>query len=842
MDENRLKSWIVKILPSEEAKEAKGTGFWAAEGGHILTCTHVIERLKPPWIAYGEKKAPAEIIEQEGDIALLRVQGISGEIAPLDVNFPQREDIIDSLGYQYEGLQGVSYFPMKGTVLGQSELEGMEHITLEEAIHVRPGASSAPALNRRTGEVVGIISNKWEKQQIAFALSLNPILSKWEILKPRFHSVDYRQEDIFDYYSTFVGREKEIEVVRDFLKNDEGDYLLIQGNAGIGKTALMAELARRGAQSELSPHVYCLVFFIRQEGGRNTPERFLDSLNLQLLQLLAEGEEVPISLAEKKRQYERLWKKVESRVSPQNRVLVLIDGLDESACADEQPLLEYLPPKLSTYVYWALTSRPLPKVLSAIPTTHILRQARSHCLAGLKLVEVRKLLRQSGDQIERSDEFIERLIEQTNGEPLFLRFLCQDIADWGEQAEAHLKEIPGEVKEYFQRQFKLLRERTKEAHDRILPLDILKILMVAHGGMTAEELAGVLGVPTFDVRENLELIERFLLGKERKELMHLEFRRTVEEALVRKEEKEAVLEKLLTYCAKYWQKDQPKERYALRYYLQHLWELKRYQEMFDLGDAGYLEVKLGRLFSPELLEEDYNALFEACKELDDLKGLLRWGIHRARISDEVAAFRDIENIPEFVGKLAQHGMKNWRERGVGICALIPGIDGKVKGFLGLCMGLEPGKGKPPDNVFERVRELFQEIPPGQSKDDLISRYVMELCRWGITHIEQVLDAAAQIGDEQSRSKALASVAQGYGQLVSVQKAYDLLSSISVDHDFLQTCEAILKSEETLSKEKISAFIKDALYQVFPLTSQHSRRVYLKVVQQALLLVVKHLPE
>ena len=286
MDENRLKSWIVKILPSEEAKAAKGTGFGAAEGGYILTCTHVIQGLNPPWIAYGEKKALAEIIDQEGDITLLRVQGISGEIAPLDLNFPQREDIIDSLGYQYEGLQGVSYFPMKGTVLWQSELKGMEHITLEEAIHVRPGASGAPALSRRTGKVVGIISNKWEKQQIAFVLSLNAIFNKWEILKPRFYKIDYHQEDIFDYYSTFVGREKEIEVVRDFLKNDEGDYLLIQGKAGIGKTALMAELARRVAQSELSPHVCCMVFFIRQEGGRNTPERFLDSLNLQLLQLL----------------------------------------------------------------------------------------------------------------------------------------------------------------------------------------------------------------------------------------------------------------------------------------------------------------------------------------------------------------------------------------------------------------------------------------------------------------------------------------------------------------------------------------------------------------------------
>ena len=85
--------------------------------------------------------------------------------------------------------------------------------------------------------------------------------------------------------------------------------------------------------------------------------------------------------------------------------------------------------------------------------------------------------------------------------------------------------------------------------------------------------------------------------------MHLEFRRTVEEALVREEEKETVRDKLLAYCAEYWQKDRPKERYALRYYLQHLWELKRYGEMFDLADNGYLEKKLGCFISPDLLKK-----------------------------------------------------------------------------------------------------------------------------------------------------------------------------------------------------------------------------------------------
>ena len=803
MDENRLKSWIVKILASKEDEEAIGTGFWAAEDGYILTCAHVIEGMDTPWVAYGEDKVPAKIIDQEGDIALLCVQRRSGEIAPLGVEW-QRGDIIDSLGYQYKRSQGVNYFPMEGTVLGESEWDGMETITLKEAVHVKPGASGAPALNRRTRKVIGVVSHKWEKHQIAFVLSLNTVFNKWERLKPRFHQVDYGQEDIFDYYSTFVGKEKEFKVVQDFLQNDEGGYLLIQGKAGMGKTALVAELARRGAQRELSPHVSCLVFFIRQEGGRNTPEKFLDSLNLQLLQLLAEEEEISISLAEKKRQYEQLWKKVESQVSSQNRVLVLIDGLDESAQAGEQPLLEYLPPKLPPYVYWVLSSRPLPDVLSAMPATHFLRQAHSHWLAGLKPDEVRKLLRHFGDSVKRSDNFIKHLIKQTNGEPLFLRFLCQDIADCKQQAEAHLEEMPREVTAYFQKQFKLLRERTKGAYDRKLPLDILKILLVAYSGMTAEELAGVLGASLFDIREGLESIERFLLGKEHYELMHLEFRRTVEEMLVREEEKEAVREKLLAYCAEYWQKDRSKERYALRYYLQHLWELKRYREMFDLADNGYLEKKLGRFISPELLEEDYHALFGACKALGYLKGLLRWGVHRARISDEAAAFRDIENITEIIGKLVQKGMKNWWERGIGICALIPGTDGKIEQFLELCQGLEPSKAEVPEEIFIRIRELFLTIPFRSSKDKLIARYVVELCRWEIIHVDQALEVSVWIRNDEYLYKALFSVAQGYMQLQNEKKAARVLD---------EALEAAGQIEEEKSRSEALASVAQGYVQL-----------------------------
>jgi len=190
MDEHHLKSWIVKILPSEDAEVAEGTGFWAAEGGYVLTCTHVVEGMNSSWVEYGDQKAPAEIVAQKEDITLLKVQGLSGEPAPLGTVW-QREDKIDSLGYQYEDVDPrIGYFPIEGTISGSSELDGTERITLEEAIHVKPGASGAPALNRHTGKVIGIISDNWEQHQVAFVLPLSEVLKQWDVLKQAVEKIE----------------------------------------------------------------------------------------------------------------------------------------------------------------------------------------------------------------------------------------------------------------------------------------------------------------------------------------------------------------------------------------------------------------------------------------------------------------------------------------------------------------------------------------------------------------------------------------------------------------------------------------------------------------------------
>ena len=114
----------------------------------------------------------------------------------------------------------------------------------------------------------------------------------------------------------------------------------------------------------------------------------------------------------------------------------------------------------------------------------------------------------------------------TKGEPLFARFVCQEIAAQGEPALVHLEQCPpADVEAYFHEQFAQLDALA----DGDMIWEMLGLLVVAFGGMTIEELGNVLGLTKHQAGKVIAPIERFLLGETRRELMHLQLRKVVAE-------------------------------------------------------------------------------------------------------------------------------------------------------------------------------------------------------------------------------------------------------------------------------------------------------------------------
>lgn len=363
--------------------------------------------------------------------------------------------------------------------------------------------------------------------------------------------------------------------------------MLIEAGPGMGKTALIAQLLHRyetetwqpgGAAVQNRPPL--LYIFPRQEGGRHNPAHFLAALNSQLLEALDFPGGVPTDADALSRQFTTLWGEAADRTRPERPLTLLVDGLDE-ILPDEQgrTAADFLPTHLPPHVHVVVTSRPQPKAFDRVPAYHSLKRAQVHRLARFGPPEVRALLAQAGDSVPRDDAFIGRLVELTGGEPLFLRFLSEDVAMRGAEAAARLEALPplAGVEDYFREQLQALEARAegKTAHH------VLGLLRVAHGPLSADELAEALEFPKKEVRDALQPLRRFLLGDERVELMHLEFHRLVTGAWFTRQELKGYEERLLGYCAG-WREHA--SDYALAHYAGHLFDAGRHDELYGLID------------------------------------------------------------------------------------------------------------------------------------------------------------------------------------------------------------------------------------------------------------------
>jgi hypothetical protein len=404
---------------------------------------------------------------------------------------------------------------------------------------------------------------------------------------PAYPRLDYRSEvaHLIDFYTqTFVGREDERERLASFAGQESPGYLLVEAPPGYGKSALMAHLVQRHESGQWGegpmPELIC--FFVRQEGGWNTPVAFLQAINSQLLDLLRRPGGVPADLSALQGQFSELWSQALDAVSGDKPLLVLVDGLDEMA-SGEVTIAHLLPANLTPYVHVVVFSRPNPEPLGQVDLTHPFKKAGVLRLHTFGDAEVGALLREYGTPEGVATDLASRVLAMTKGEPLFARFVCQEVAVEGERALARLEQAPPtDVEAYFRQQFRQLDRLAEGEHT----WDILGLLLVALGGMTIDEMAEALGLGRRQARKAVEPIMRFLLGKTRIELMHLQLRKVVAGEFST-DEQAAYRQRLLDWCQRYETQGWPDETpdYVLAYYASHLVEARQIDDLFALVES-----------------------------------------------------------------------------------------------------------------------------------------------------------------------------------------------------------------------------------------------------------------
>ncbi len=469
---------------------------------------------------------------------------------------------------------------------------------------------------------------------------------------PAYPRPDYRGEiaDILAHYThTFVGREREWAELTRFVGQEVPGYTLVEAPAGYGKTALMAHVIQRheAGRWESGPSPRLLYFFIRQEGGRHTPEAFLQALNAQLLALLDQSGGVPPDLISLRGQFSQLWARAVDQAGENRPVLMLVDGLDELA-PGEVTIAHLLPADLAPYVHVVVTSRPNPEPLAQVVLTHPFKKAHELSLHAFGEVEIHALLREYGAAPDVASSLTPRVLAVTKGEPLFARFVCQEAADKGEMALARLEQNPpADVEAYFRQQFRQLDSLAEGD----LAWEILGLLVVTLGGITLGEIAEVLGKNKRQVRKALEPIQRFLLGQDRLELMHLQLRKAVAGEFSPSEQS-AHRDKLLDWCRSYQEQGWPTQTpdYILAHYARHLVEAGQPDALYTLIDKRWMNVKFERTYSHRAFAEDVERAIKMAEaeEPSNLVQIVRNCLIYATLGSQATEVR-----PEVLGVLVQ---------------------------------------------------------------------------------------------------------------------------------------------------------------------------------------------
>lgn len=408
------------------------------------------------------------------------------------------------------------------------------------------------------------------------------------------------EERIAELTEVFVGREEHIEKVKEAIKAAESGVLWVSGKPGVGKSALMAKLARdyQGQQ-----HYITFPYFFRIGEIRCSKGEFLSSALRFLGSVLGRKIEPERELPERERQFVEVVKEVATTKG--KKVLFLIDGLDEIWRKGEDFIrLPFM--AQGERIVWVCAGRPEAGLEKEMEIRGAIKVFGEEGLPPLKENAVRAMLiehlgRLKYELLERDDEegrnrFIEVVTKKSQGLPLYVRMVVEDLkaGKWTINDE---DKLPEGLNAYFDDI--LERLRVSDVGSVLTPMFCL--LAWAKEPLSDENIKYLLkthhlsGSREWDdlVRKAFEQGHMMLQRQENRdgELGWAFYHESFREHLLGSDEVKLNLEwaqRRWLEVGKSWESLEKEEpslfRYILRHYAEHLKEAQRYDELFALAE------------------------------------------------------------------------------------------------------------------------------------------------------------------------------------------------------------------------------------------------------------------
>jgi WD40 repeat protein len=322
------------------------------------------------------------------------------------------------------------------------------------------------------------------------------------------------------HLKTFVGHEATLTEIAAWIdRQTAGRYLLLLGPPGQGKSALMAELARREEERG-----GCLLHMVK---SHPQPRRFLPALVSQAAKLARANfgaRKYAGDIDDLRNAFVEALAAVRQKTG---RAVVILDALDELDA--EGGRVTFLPPSLPEGARVVLTCRPdIPLVLALRDRLRGRLDERE--LAPLAAADLASLLEKRLGAAAaglRSAVDFDDVFRRLSGNPLLLCCFLDDLADrWAASRGAgapltfDVAEVPTTLENVFRNVYDRVRERggaAGAAENGRVKARLLHLLCVARFPLTLEQLAELLaadGTPLLleDCRDRVEEMSQWLLA------------------------------------------------------------------------------------------------------------------------------------------------------------------------------------------------------------------------------------------------------------------------------------------------------------------------------------------
>ena len=248
----------------------------------------------------------------------------------------------------------------------------------------------------------------------------------------------------------FIGRENVFAAIDHFFATQRNGYFTIEGDSGMGKSAILAEYVKRSG---------CLAYFNIRSQGLNSTTDFLNTICTQLIvRYQLPYPSLPADAMQDGTFFSQLLREATMRLAPHERLVIAIDALDEVDLVGHPKGVNmlYLPSSLPERVYFIVTKQRaiLPYTVYAphyrfdLATCPVESQqdVRSYIQRATERYPLRQWINKR--QLTLSD-FVNTLADKSENNFMYLRYILSDI-ERGYYQNSSLDQLPTGLIAYYE--------------------------------------------------------------------------------------------------------------------------------------------------------------------------------------------------------------------------------------------------------------------------------------------------------------------------------------------------------------------------------------------------------